>query len=324
MLVCVVVMPRSVEGAYAKKWALIICATEDIRSEAYLMHGVLVLFYDFDGIIFIDNVTREHVDNAFQWLAQQSGYDDLVFIWFGGHGGGFSTYTDGAWIERNSIVGGRAFVTWDDQRGWLGISNEGTEVRESEIFNGTGYGLDVNNDGDTRDWVGVDEGIELDGSGEMFWDDDFRDAVANIRFRAMVITVVSCFSGGFIDDLSTVAYSCYQDPVLDPILTSSNETWPTWRDPSWNGSYWGKGFINALWPEYPRFDEVDLDDNGAISIYEAYYWAWKSDIMRVWGLESPWLDDDGNREPTYLMEADFPDLDDGNHSTQIYLHHEPV
>jgi len=330
-LVSILIVPTPpVQGDYCRKWAVIICGTEDIFGEAFLLKYIFDECYDFDGIYYLppSYATRAEVHAAFQWLRSRSGSNDLVFIWIGSHGGGFSTFTDGCWIPRNSIEGGRALVTWDDEYGptqyWF-WSKEGREVRETEIFNPNTYryGLDVNRDGDLNDWVGIDECIWLEADGQRYWDDEFADDVSLIQYRAMVITVVSCFSGGFIDDLSCVAR---RDLQLDPILTSSNETWPTWRKvvdhTIYDMSWWGENYIHALWPEFERFNEVDTDNNGAISVYEAYYWAWLNDPMRQQRLESPWLDDNGDGRPTFVLEADHPGSD-GYFSTQIYLHHEP-
>lgn len=61
-------------------------------------------------------------------------------------------------------------------------------------------GLDVNNDGDQGDWISIDEVICL--YGETLADDELRSYLQPTNAQSVVIMLMPCFSGGFIEDLS--------------------------------------------------------------------------------------------------------------------------
>lgn len=60
--------------------------------------------------------------------------------------------------------------------------------------------IDVNQDGDFQDWVSIDEFIRLYGSNLV--DDELKELLRPFKTKNMVIALSSCFSGGFIDDIS--------------------------------------------------------------------------------------------------------------------------
>jgi hypothetical protein len=142
------------------------------------------------------------------WLKSNSNPDAQVWIWIFSHGVGLHHHsllyygdTEGWYLDDPYYGGwGRAEM----------ISDEGNEITE--------YLVDKDVDGDgtksNTTWFGVDEGIGLKDE-EIAWDDEFKDWLGGVVYRRMMIFLStcrspepseneteSCFSGGFIDDLS--------------------------------------------------------------------------------------------------------------------------
>ncbi|MDH5771272.1 MAG: hypothetical protein OEZ25_08300, partial [Candidatus Bathyarchaeota archaeon] len=217
------------------------------------------------------------------------------------------------------------------------IDKSGDEELEHQCPNGT--------------WVGVDECIYLSaGSDHYYYDDELKqdlDAINYgtliVMFQACVTESGTCFSGGFIDDLSA-------DNRI--IITSSNETSYSWKDQDYHHgdsdgfSEFSEAFIDALYgwnttmigtgDRIKEENEVDadFDNNGHVSIWEAWEYAWNHDDARLavrtengavpdpWNEpykdETPWLDDNGNGLPTY-KDGDQLDPTDGNLAAKTYL-----
>ncbi len=216
-------------------------------------------------------------------------------------------------------------------------------VSDGEDFDNDGFidGADLNNDGDFNDWFGIDECILIqvgENQYEVYWDDEFADDVNTIECKYLIIIIQSCrregnwkldvqekylcHGGGFIDDLSAPNRI---------VITSANETFLSWA--SGNFSFWSKAFIDALHGEKayynPQTQEIvhtgvkvdaDLDDNGYVSLLEAWQYAWDHDDARLQGLETPWFDDDGDGLPTFISGSDHLDADgQGDLASQIVL-----
>jgi hypothetical protein len=254
------------------------------------MYHVLLNHYDFAGVYLMSNHLKKVDNNATltnmrwaisHWLPDvcHSDSDDVVFIFFTNHGGGYNT------IE-NGLRQGR----WENP-----IADEGKEI---QLSNGT--------------WVGIDECLLFPETSESYWDDDLKgdlnSLALNGNYGTLILTVFACFSGGLIDDLTA------QNRI---IMTSANETYTSKRW-SYDGRWldeWPKRFTDALhWEEAnystttgeivhyypPRPVNADIDPHdGYVSMWEAWKYAWDNDPYRVNGTESPWLDDNGNGYPTY-------------------------
>lgn len=119
-----------------------------------------------------------------------------------------------------------------------------------------------------------------------------------------------CFSGGLIDDLSAPNRI---------IITASNETAPANYNPFFNDN-WDDLFISAFDKGSSHFYSADKDGDGKVSFKEAFDYA----TNNAWSknLDSPWLDDNGNRQPTFILGEDHLDPDDGSLASQTFLDNE--
>jgi len=266
----------------------------------------------------VDNAsTKQNVQWTIrEWLPAHSDGDDIVFIYFSCHGGGFNNTFDGD--GNPTLEGGRI----DDVGG--------DEGNEHQYPNGT--------------WFGVDENVWIYGfeNPEYYWDDELADDLSlvsygslTVMFQACKTENASCFSGGFIDDLSGPNRI---------IITASNETNYSWGDIGEDSdglSEFSEGFFDALYGYNTEVDRggvtidwehpinADFDGNGFVSMQEAFTWAYEHDDAR-WVIghnidpetgepidESPWIDCDGDWLPTYENGTDVLDTD--QHSAVAYL-----
>lgn len=315
----------SAEDDPGERWALIICGSEggSFSNNAQYMYHVLSEHYDFDGICYLDvYIDRPGVD-AFSTkinvrhaihttLASWSDENDLVFIYFTSHGGGYNAI--------NNLLEGYPESVPPDSLEVGG--DEGNEVSENAL------GLDVNGDGDKNDWVSVDECMQVEDG--WYWDDELAADLNNVHGRIVFVRQgclegnQSCFGGGLIDDLSAPNRI---------IMSSSNETWYSYGDLDDDGySEWSEAFIDALHGERTYYNgatneivhtginvDADSDDNGYVSLWEAWEYAWNHDDARwvighftdEYGVvdETPWFDDDGDGLPTFIYGSDHLDDD---------------
>jgi len=352
-LFCVTILHVQVPTTHAtssgKLWAVIVCTTPDAQQESDLLYRTLTRYYDFDDIYYLALPTKANIRRAFtQWLTARSTENDIVFIYVMAHGWGMST--------RQPYFGSLIYnVTDYPDMTWLDLNgDEGNEMNEAWLLNMSAffyrgfieYGWDVNRDGDTDDWVGIDEFMALQDvtgnyTGERYWDDEVAEDLSAIQCGTMVFVWMGCrspnstehcFSGGIIDDLSAPNRI---------IMTPTNETCPAWRKfdlippppmgtpdvyypgTVYNTSFWGEQFISALGR---NATEADINKDGKVSMKEAYDFAWEHDLARqgfyYWedgGMdariirvsETPWLDDNGNGLPTFREGHDVLDLTDG-------------
>ncbi len=239
-----------------------------------------------------------------EWLKPNADEDDIVLIYIFTHGRGYNDL-------KKKIEGGNVTLSWDDDGPVANPSDEGNEVSEQTL------NMDWNGDGDTEDWVGIDEGLWFYNDNAVYWDDEFKedlDELPNctqiVVLQACVSENETCFCGGFIDDLSA---------ANRVIVTSTDETHYSVGDCDDDGfAEFSEVFIDALhgnnttWdysnPANPIKDEnpvyADFDENGRVSIQEAFDYALENDPY-----EYPWLDCDGDGLPTFINETDELDLD---------------
>ena len=187
-------------------------------------------------------------------------------------------------------------------------------------------GVDFNGDEDFNDWVGVDESIIFDPF-DQYWDDELATDLNTLNYSRLIFVregcdekrSFGCFSGGLIDDISAPNRI---------IMTSTNETytsvtdWDSFGQPGYGFSEWAEVFMDALNGRRTYYNfttrevvhtaiEVDADWNndGYVSMWEAFRYAWYNDEARLDGSETPWIDDNDNGLPTYKEEHD--NLDSG-------------
>jgi len=333
--------PPQVSSTYVSKyWAVIVCGSSEFQPDPERLYNVLMDSYNFDGILYLSvntsnpnvNLETTHANLKYalkDWL-NQSTADDLIFIFIETHGGGYRRNTPECYGDELKP----AFFPDTEDSGWAEIdSDEGFEFTEAHIQE------DVNGDGEISDttWVGTDEYLSLDpASGtETVWDDEVRYWLSCLQYRRLITFIgacrapsnktEACFSGGFIDDLSAPRRI---------IITSSNETYWSWYERETGQHYFGREFINALDPTNSAWELASnlVDEDGATSILEAYFYAYNHDMARKYVRteagtvpdpfiekytpylaklmdESPWFDDGGNFLPTFKNGTDVGDGD---------------
>lgn len=289
-----------------KRWAIIMCGYLQFQPDCQYMYDMIK---PFDGIYYI---TGNHADPRMShpypcketlklairdWLAERSDGDDLVFIYISSHGGGYNP-------TNHTIAASK----------WELNSDEGEEIRETDV------GIDFNGVNGLEDdvWAGVDENIWFEGVEEdpideqwnqLYWDDDAKEDLdwlaANGKYGKLVFFSQSCFGGGFIRDLSG------ENRI---IISACNETTPAYgyrenEDSPLVRGYFGRTFIDALNLD-GGFDEADVDGDSLLSVLEAYQYAYNHDEARIWGWETPQLDDNGDG---------VSDSNDGSLASSVYF-----
>jgi len=282
---------------------------ETPRDHITWLHANPKLNTDING-----TATEENVRQAITgWLNSSSDEDDFVFIYLNAHGGGFNnTYKEG----KPRIGGGRIDESGDEHLdGW----------EEHECPNGTRFSVDECLQlGD--DWAPPQNYTK-------YWDDQLKDDLSKITCGTLVILFQACksengtcYSGGFIDDLSA------SNRI---IVTASNETSYSYHQklpefPDDDGfSEFSEHFFDALCGYNTTFGggilileeevDADFDRNGHVSIREAFNYTLQHDRMYLAGLESPWYDDDGDGFPTFANGTDILDDDQGGLGARTYL-----
>ena len=173
-----------------KSWAVIVCGSKggSFRNNTGYMYHVLSQHYNFDDIYYLSrdiyssdpgviaSSTKANVRWAIRdWLGSRSNHNDLIFIYFSSHGGGYD-------VINNRLEGGREEVGGD----------EGDEVRESTL------GCDVNGDGDYNDWVGTDECMEVKPivtGYKKYWDDELSADLSNLQYAKLIFVRQGCVEG---------------------------------------------------------------------------------------------------------------------------------
>jgi hypothetical protein len=315
----VVSVPVSVAIASAQEddpvryWGVIVAGTDggvqSIPRDANYMFHVLNVHYRFDGIEYLSydtsyvgvdkRATRNSTREAIREWLNRSDDNDVIFIFIAAHGGGYNSHT-GELSEEQSIEG-------------LG-GDEG-----DEIWNVT-----------AQEWVGIDECFYI--GNEIYWDDELRADIANLNYGRLVFSSLACFSGGMIDDLSAPNRT---------IMTAANETYTCSLMHDVDGfSPWTESFINGLHGGDAGWNylanqlkhkgitiDTDLDNDGHVSMWEAWNYSWWDDRERINGVETPWLDADGNGLPTYKngndMSAPYEEPGDRIEAETLWLMKKP-
>ena len=287
-------------------YALIICHTTFeayFMGDAAYMYHTLRFHYAFDKIYYLHDLTDREGVNASATkdnvrlainttLANWSDENDVVFIFFTDHGAGYS--------HSGNVISSFARVD-----GSMGDSlDEG-----NEIWNET-----------SEEWIGVDECLCL--SDGTYWDDEFKQDLNCLTYGRLVVAIMACYSGGFIDDLTG------ENRI---IMTAANETCTGVTDIyQEEGGFdaggglvsdryceWTEALIDALHGEDTYYDpftyaivhknvtiQADSDQDGHVSMLEAWQYAWDHDEGRIDGKETNWLDDNNNGLPTYINGND--------------------
>ncbi|HPG37899.1 MAG TPA: PKD domain-containing protein [bacterium] len=178
------------------------------------------------------------------------------------------------------------------------LEADGTDTDNQGLYDG----LDVNDDGDMNDWVSIDEAVMMyDG---LLFDDQLAEMAARLPVQAMTFTFMNCFSGGFINDLSS---------TNRVIMTPTTEEL----------SSWDNDFIrNVIWAlkksdNYNIPVDADDDNNGFISFREAFNFSAVHDPHHN---ETPMYDDNGDH---IGHSYPVPSGGDGYFGNSVYLYQFP-
>jgi len=303
-----IVSPVSADDS-VKSWALIVDGDYLFAGDSAYMYHALHDHYDFAGICYLSDwpygtipgvngsATKENMRWAIRtWLYNKSDSNDIIFVFFSNHGGGYNTKT-------GNLSGGR----WDSSF---------DEGNEHYIGN---------------QWKGVDECICFPRENQSYWDDELKEDLdylaSDDKYGKLIFVGFACYSGGFIDDLSAPNRI---------IMTDANETYtgklgcgspdrPFQND-------WAARFTDALHGEEAYWDpntrkivrigdldpDPDWSNDGNVSMWEAWDYAWNKDHWRP-EYETPWLDDNGNHKPNYIEGSEKLDSYDGLFSMETYF-----
>ncbi len=173
------------------------------------------------------------------------------------------------------------------------IENDDVDGKDTDgdfIIDSSDGGVDLNDDGDKNDWVGIDEVLNLLGR-EKLYDDELQQMLQGLQYRTMIVAMGQCFSGGFIDDLAGD----------DRIIIASASPWEyAWATDDLNYSefiYLLSYGLNKM--AFPIFREGklkpltlfpgDANADKKISLVEAFNFA----LSKVTQPSTPLYEDDG-------------------------------
>jgi len=189
--------------------------------------------WDEDGNLPYNRTTGEFDDDDWGNL---DGYEDNCYH---GHSG----------------LGGINFTIFDanlDNHADIDIEPDGAlEVDGTDSDNdGCIDGFDLNDDGDLDDWVTIDETMSI--YRDSLTDDQFRDYMDQIEYTTKVFIINTCYSGGFVFDLSA-------DDTI--VMSGSREVCRA-----------ATGFFpRRLCEAFGTYsDEADTNDDGNVSFMEAF------------------------------------------------------
>lgn len=268
----------------------------------------ILVYYDLDDDGQADDFYWDHDnDERIEMIVDISGtlYDggELPYIDVDGDGNNDDLFADIGSNNRTDILIDAGTWTSDGEDG----NNDGIII-----------GVDFNGDGDFNDWIGIDEGLKV--QNETYWDDELASDLNTLSYAKLIFVRQGCveggegcFGGGVIDDISAPNRI---------IMTATDETHPSYGDMDGDGfSEWSEAFIDALYGKDtywngnavveespPVYVDADWNNDGHVSMWEAWKYAWDHDDARLAGWETPWLDDNGNGLPTYMEEHDALDL----------------
>jgi len=218
------------------------------------------------------SATPADLTGAFADLRATTTDEDLIFVFFTNHGGGFNVNYTGT----DTLYGGRLDSNRDEP---------GEALSEST------YQVDLNGDGDAADTVSWDEELcawqSILGGSSSIYDDELQTMTAGISFDRMVFLTGTCFGGGLIHDLAQGG-----DRI---IMSSAGEHEFSWSRSDLQFCEFSYHFTSAIKGEEPDGSPVDADtnDDGAVSLTEAYDYA----RSMIESPETPHYEDSGDGIP---------------------------
>lgn len=265
---------------HIRYWNDTLCMYRILRENGYPADNIKVLYHDgFEPVNSVEgkvsgtmpihySARRPNIAKVFDDLAATMTENDSLFIMINNHGGGLLTKASGSYSP--GMYGGR-----------FDTSNELTEdlISEGE------FDWDFNNDGDKADAHRVDECFYLGPTYGAMYDDDFAAEVNKIQdYAVMIIVMEQCFSGGFIDDLRAPNRIVMSAASPNQI---SRARWPKSGVAVYNEfTYWYFTVLMGKTPDDGPIKnpegrvvgiDADFDENGRISMQEAFNWARRMD-----------------------------------------------
>jgi len=171
------------------------------------------------GIVFTGNEGNEIRESNFIIDGHDSNGGELSEnhgYWFDFDGDGIR---DDVVINRKGTL--TMYVNGDPDEDYF-IENtdiDGKDTNKDFIIDSNDGGIDLNDDGDKNDWVGIDEILYL--WGDKIYDDEFAQMLQGLRYKRIIIVMGQCFSGGFINDLLG------KDRIIITSATSWEYAWST-------------------------------------------------------------------------------------------------
>ena len=225
------------------------------------------------------------VRDAIKYLQNKMKSTDLLVLFITNHGGGFMMEEVNG---RN--VGGR-------------VDDSGDETDEA-VFE-EHLNTDLNADGDRVDQVSFDERIYLYNDTQDLWDDQLAHYLNLLKYNKMLIVLEQCFSGGFLADLRG---------TKRVIVSASSEYEFSWGGGPGNHDIFSYHFTSALAGQTHDGTAVnaDTDNNGKVSVLEAFNYAVQNDTAA----ENPFYEDSNDGRGHH---GAFPKDGDGNFGSSFYL-----
>lgn len=161
----------------------------------------------------------------------------------------------------------------------------GTDLDNNGLFDG----VDINEDKDMDDWVSIDE--EIAG---LVTDDELRVLLAPINAQVMVVAMMPCFSGGFIEDLSA------RNRIIMTAGEEEDITYDNCFIRSISSALTGINYPDSGSNQNPP--DADTDKNGSLDMVEIFNF---SAVNQFWSI--PQYDDNGDavshRQPISKLES---------------------
>lgn len=242
-------------------WALLVMSSQSTGETSLYatidyMHHVISEHYDFDGIYYLHqdnsipgvnatatlNNTRWAITN---WLKNSSGPDDVIFIYFMTHGGGY--YDNGP---------GNPYSPPDPNI--CGRTNQ-------------------------NETDGYDECLILYGQGfpEYYWDDELANDLNTLSYSKLVLATQSCFGGGLIADVVSpdpekrVVLTATGESIT-AYMDLDDDLYCEWTEvfaDALHGedTYWSAATHTVV--HQNATVEADINDDGHVTMWEAHSYA---------------------------------------------------
>ncbi len=187
------------------------------------------------------------------------------------------------------------------------LESDGEDTDGAGLFDG----LDVNENGNMNDWISIDEDFPLPTS--RLTDDNLNSYLDMLNVRAVTVIIAACYSGGFIWDISS--------PGRVIVTNTGEEVYGY-------ATNFSDELADAISSDAA---EADVDQNGGVSITEAFNYATSHD--RVWcgnntdpidtndppDCEEPLLDDNGDLEGSVYLDIISGQSLDGTFASTVFL-----